>query len=87
MNIHIKFPSLAILCKAGFPLISGFNPALPNVGTILNKHKHIVHLESELTKVIDPSNIFSCYRGTKTLRDLSINRKLPVPGEKLFNYN
>ena len=70
--------------KQVFPLVSDFNPALPNVGAILNKHKHILHLDSELTKVIDPSNIFPSYRGAKTLRDLLIYSKLPVLGEELL---
>ena len=49
----------------------------------MNKHKHILHLDSELTKVIDPSNIFPSYRGAKTLRDLLIHSKLPVLGEEI----
>ena len=68
--------------KRVFPLVSDFNPALPNIGAILNKHKHILYLDSELTKVIDPSNIFASYRGTKTLKDLLIHSRLPLLEEE-----
>ena len=60
-----------------FPLVTEFNPGLPNIGSILNKHKHILHLDSELTKIINPDNIFASYRGTKTIKDLLIHSKLP----------
>ena len=64
------------------PLVSDFYPALPNIGAILNKHKHFIYLDSELTKVIDPSNIFALYRSTKTLKDFLIHSRLPLLEEE-----
>ena len=61
-----------------FPLVTDFNPGLPNVGGILNKHKHILNLDSELTKVINPDKIFASFRGAKTLQDLLVHSKLPT---------
>ena len=60
-----------------FPLVTEFNPGLPNIGSILNKHKHILHLDSRLTKVINPDKIYASYRGTRTINDLLVHSKLP----------
>ena len=60
-----------------FPLTCEFNPSLPCVGQIIGKHKHILSLDDELTKVIKPDNIFASYRGSRTIQDLLIHSKLP----------
>ena len=60
-----------------YPLVTDFNPALPNVGHILNKHKNILKLDTELCKVIIPENIFTSFRGAKTLNDLLIHSRIP----------
>ena len=59
-----------------FPLVCDFNPALPPVGKIINKHKYLLKLHSELTKVIIPERIFVSYRGNKTLKNLIVPSKL-----------
>jgi len=59
------------------PLVTDFNPGLPNIGRILNSHKHILRLDLELCKVIDPDGIFTSFRGTKTLHEILIHSKLP----------
>ena len=59
-----------------FPLVCDFNPDLPNVGSVLAKHRHILSLDERLVNVIDPSRIFASYRGAKTLQDLLIHSKL-----------
>ena len=63
--------------KQVFPLSCEFNPSLPNIGQVIGKHKHILSLDEELTKVINPDNIFASYRGAKTIKDLLIHSKLP----------
>ena len=61
-----------------YPLVTDFNPGLPNIGAVLNKHKHILNLDSELVKVISPKSIFASYRGAKTIKDILIHSKLPM---------
>ena len=63
--------------KRVLPLVCEFNPGLPNVGGVLAKHKHILSLDDELLKVINPDKIFASYRGAKTIQDLLIHSKLP----------
>ena len=65
-----------------FPSVSDLNPALSNIGAILTKHKHILYLDNDLTKVIDPSNIFVSYRGNKTPKDFLIHSRLPLLEEE-----
>ena len=60
-----------------FPLVADFKPGLPNIGGILNKHRHILFLDKELCKVINPSKMFASYRRAKTLKDSLIHSKLP----------
>ena len=61
-----------------FPFVCDFNPGLPNVAAILNKHKHILLLDDELKDIIKPENIFASFRGTKTIEDLLVHSKLPI---------
>ena len=61
-----------------FPLVTDFNPGLPNIGRILNSHKHILELDPELCTVIDPGGIFTSFRGTKTIHDKLIHSCLPL---------
>ena len=58
------------------PLVTVFNPALPNIGRVLNSHKHILRLDPELCKAVDPDGIFTSFRGTKTLQEILIHSKL-----------
>ena len=58
------------------PLVTDFNPALPNIGRVLNSHKHILQLDPELCKAVDPDGIFISFRGTKTLQEILIHSKL-----------
>ena len=59
-----------------FALVTDFNPALPNVNYILNKHKFIFDLDPEIKKAIDPDQIFASYRGVKTINDHLVHSKL-----------
>ena len=61
-----------------FPLVTDFNPGLPNIGRILNSHKHILELDPELCTVIDPGGIFTSFRGTKTIHNKLIHSRLPL---------
>ena len=59
------------------PLVTDFNPGLPNIGKILNSNKHLLRLDPELCKVVKPEGIFASFRGTKTLHDKLVHSKLP----------
>ena len=64
--------------KKFYPLVTEFNPALPNIGHVLNKHKHVLELDSELCSVIRPESIFTSFRSAKTLHDLLVHSRLPM---------
>ena len=68
-----------------FPLVTDFNPGLPNIGKILNKHKHIIELDQALTKVINPKGIFASFRGAKTIHDMLVHSKLTPAQEQHEN--
>ena len=57
--------------------MTDFNPGYPNIGKILNEHKHLFDLDQELKAVIYPDNIFVSFRGNSTLNDMLIHSKLP----------
>ena len=51
---------------------------LPNIGMILNSHKHILKMDPELCKAVNPDGIFASFRGAKTLHDKLVHSRLPV---------
>ena len=59
------------------PLVTDFNPELPNIGRVLNLHKHILRLDPDLCKAIDPDGIFASFRGNKTIHDKLVHSRLP----------
>ena len=58
------------------PLVADFNPGLPNIGRILNSHKHILRMDAELCKAINPDGIFASFRGAKTIHDMLVHSRL-----------
>ena len=48
---------------------------LPSVSKVLGKHKHILKLDNELLKVIEPDKIVASYREAKTLQDKLVHSK------------
>ena len=60
-----------------FPLVTTFNPRLPNVSKFINKHKHILTLDSELSKLIQPDKVFASFRGCTTIGDTLISSRFP----------
>ena len=63
------------------PLVTEFNPGLPNIGKILNMHKHIIKLDPNLCKAINPEGIFASFRGASTIHDMLVHSRLPVTTE------
>ena len=60
------------------PLVADFNPGLPNIGRILNTHKHILKLDTELCKAINLDGIFASFRGANTIHDKLVHSRLPL---------
>ena len=57
------------------PVVIDNNPELPPMNKITNKHKYLLEIDEELTKIIEPDNIFVSYRSNKTIKDLLIKNK------------
>ena len=78
MGPHTEIDSInAKVTQKVLPLVTDFNPGLPNIGQVLNKYKHILKLDPNLLKTINPDNIFTSFRGAKTLQDLLVHSRLP----------
>ena len=58
------------------PLVTEFNPGLPNIGKILNTHKHILKLDPNLCKAINPEVIFASFMGAPTIHDMLVHSRL-----------
>ena len=58
-----------------FPLVTEFNPHLPNVTPVLNKHKHILLLDKVTNKVIPQENVFASFSQPKNIKNLLIHSK------------
>ena len=62
--------------KQCLPLVIDYNPSLPPLSKIINKHKYILSLDNKLEKIINPENIFVSYRSNKTIKEILISNKL-----------
>ena len=51
------------------------NPALPNMGSIIHKHKHLLDLDPELKKHVNKESVFVSYRKNKTIGDMLIRNR------------
>ena len=63
--------------KVCLPLVIDTNPALPDMSKIINKHKYLLDIDSNLAKIIPSSSVFVSHRSAKTIKDLLISSKLP----------
>ena len=61
-------------CSA-VPLVMDNNPALPNMGSIIHKHKHLLDLDPELKKHVNKASVFVSYRKNKTIGDMLIHNR------------
>ena len=59
------------------------NPALPNMGRIINKHKHILELDNELMDLIPIGGLFVASRKCRTIGDMLIHNKYRSDGEQI----
>ena len=65
------------LNKRCFPLVTTFNPRLPDVSKIISKHRHILNLDPDMREFVSPEKVFATFRRSKTLGDLLINSRFP----------
>ena len=68
-----------------YALVTDFNPKLPNIGQILNKHKYILDLDDDIKSFINPEKIFASFRRCNTLGDLLVNSRYPKKGTTVAN--
>ena len=61
--------------KRSYPLVTEFNPRLPKVSKILNRHKHVLELNPDLCKILDPKSIFASYRQPKSIKSMLTRSK------------
>ena len=57
------------------PLVMDNNSALPNMGSIIHKHKHLLDLDPELKKHVNKASVFVSYRKNKTIGDMLIHNR------------
>ena len=67
-----------------YPLVVDFNPALPNMTSIINKYKYLLQLDPELTKIIPTKSVFVTFRRAKNIHDILVNSKLKNPNELII---
>ena len=56
-----------------YPLVTDFNPVLPNLARIINGFKHI---QPKVSRVIPPESVFVSFRRAKNFKDLVVHSKL-----------
>ena len=65
-------------------LITTFNPALPSIEDVIEKHIHYLHSDEVLEKVF-PNNTFSViYKRNKNLKEIVAPSLYPKPSIKLI---
>lgn len=72
-NIENSDPSQK--SKRCFPLVSEYNPYLPAVPPVLNKHKHILRLDPVVNAAIPQDSIFASYKQPKSIKDLLVHSR------------
>ena len=56
--------------KKAFPLVVDYNPILPDIRKIIQKHVHLLRSSPELLEIFPSKSIFPAYRRTKNLKDI-----------------
>ena len=61
-----------------YPLVMDFNPASPNIASIINKYKHVLDMDTKLSKIIPSSSVFVSFRRARNIIDQVVHSKLKV---------
>ena len=56
--------------KNVFPLVLDYNPILPDIQKVIQKHAHLLRSSPELLEIFPSKSIFPAYRRTKNLKDI-----------------
>ena len=57
------------------PMAMDQNPALPNMGSIMHKYKHLLNLDPALKKLVRADSVFVSHRKNKTIGSMLIHNK------------
>ena len=60
-----------------FPLVLDFHPSFSGASIAINKHKHLLDLDPNLTKVIRKEKLFVTFRKARTLGDGLVRSRYP----------
>ena len=58
------------------------NPALPNMGSIIHRYKHLLNVDPSLKTLVRPESVFVSHRKNRTLGDMLIYRKYRSSGRQ-----
>ena len=58
------------LTKKVFPLVLDYNPFLPDIQKVIQKHVNLLRSSPELLEIFQSKSIFPAYRRTKNLKDI-----------------
>ena len=71
--------------KRCFPLVSEYNPHLPAVPPVLNKHKHLLKLDPVVNAAIPQDSIFASYKQPKSIKDILVHSKFVSNEQEIHN--
>ena len=57
------------------PMVMDHNPALPNMGSIIHRHKHLLNLDPGLSSLVRSDCVFVSYRKNKTIGDMLVHNR------------
>ena len=59
------------------PLVLDFNPALPNINSIIRNNIHVLYSSPHMKELFPEKSIFTAYRKCKSLKDMLMSSKPP----------
>ena len=62
--------------KKVFPLVLDYNPILPDIQRVIQKHAHLLRSSPELLEIVPSKSILPAYRRTKNLKDILAPSKM-----------
>ena len=64
------------------PMVMDQNPALPNMGSIIHRYKHLLNLDPALKKLVRPESVFVSHRKNRTIGDMLVHNKYRPSGSQ-----
>ena len=78
INEELKVDSKAGSSRC-IPLVLDFHPSFSGASKSLNKHKHLLDLDTNLNSVINKKNLFVTFRKSKSLGGMLVHSRYPLP--------